>query len=218
MFLRFREEPIAVVGDIHSRFHQVFVSEEDRDALQFLWYQDGDLDKPLVTYRRRCIHLGGIYSPSVASFALRRIAEDNETNACEKAIHTIYKNFYLDDLGKSFSTVEEAFDMIKQLCSLLKSEGFHLIKFIFNSKSFLEIIPNENLASNVLNFANRELPIQKALVIYWDAETDRRQVKVRIRLQLHTRRGLLSMMGQTYDPLGLLQPFLLPARRVLQQA
>ena len=32
VFLRFREEPIAVVGDIRSMFHQVFVSEEDRDA------------------------------------------------------------------------------------------------------------------------------------------------------------------------------------------
>ena len=156
--------------------------------------------------------------PRHRSFALRRTAEDNETNTCEKVIHTVYKNFYVDDLCKSFSTVEEAVEMIKQLCTLLKSGGFHLTKFVSNSKSFLETIPNENLASNVLNFADRELPIQKALGIYWDAETDRLQVKVKIRPQPHTRRGLLSMIGQTYDPLGLLQPFLLPARRVLQQA
>ena len=68
--------------------------------------------------------------------------------------------------------------MIEQLCSLLKSGGFHLTKFISNSKSFLETIPNEKLASNVSNFA-----IQKALFIYWDVETDRLQVKVKIRPQ-----------------------------------
>ena len=117
VFLRFREEPIAVVGDIHSMFHPVFVSEKDRDALRFLWYQDGDLEKPLATYCMK-VHLFGSTSlPSVASFALRRTAEDNETNTCEKVIHTVYKNFYVDDLCKSFSTVEEAVEMIKQLCT-----------------------------------------------------------------------------------------------------
>ena len=54
--------------------------------------------------------------------------------------------------------------MIKQLRSLLKSGNFHLTKFISNSKSFLETIPNENLASNVLNFTNRELPIHKVTI------------------------------------------------------
>ena len=44
VFLRFRQEPIAEVGDIKSMFHQVFVAEEDRDALRFLWF-------PGVTWR-----------------------------------------------------------------------------------------------------------------------------------------------------------------------
>ena len=133
VFLRFREEPIAVVGDIRSMFHQVFVSEEDRDALRFLWYEDGVLEKLLVTYRIK-VHLFGSTSwPSVASFTLRRTAEDNETNACEKIAHAVYKNFSVDDLCQFFLTVKEAVEMIKQLCSLLKSGGFHLTKFISNT-------------------------------------------------------------------------------------
>ena len=138
VFLRFREESIAVVGDIRSMFYQVFVSEEDRDALRFLWYQDGDLEQPLVTYCMKVHLFGSISSPSVALFALRRTAEDNETNACEKVIHAVYKNFYADDLCKFFSTAEKAVEMIKQLRSLLKSGNFHLTKIISNSKSFLE--------------------------------------------------------------------------------
>ena len=124
----------------------------------------------MVTYRMKMHLFGSTSSPSVTSFALRRTEEDNETNACEKVIHTVYKNFYVNDLCKSFLTVEEAIEMIKQLCSLLKNGGFQLTKFIFNNKSFLGTIPNENFVSNVLNFVNRELPIQKALEIYWDAE------------------------------------------------
>ena len=86
----------------------MFVSEEDRDALWFLWYQDGDLEQPLVTYRMKVHLFGNISSPSVALFALRRTAEDNETNAYEKVIHAVYKNFYADDLCKFFSTAKEA--------------------------------------------------------------------------------------------------------------
>ena len=113
VFLRFREEPIAIVGDISSTFHEVFVSKENRDALWFLWYQNGDREKPLVTFRMK-VHLFGSTSlPSVASFAIRRTAKGNKTNACEKVIHTVYKNFYVDDLCKSFLTVEEAVEMIK---------------------------------------------------------------------------------------------------------
>ena len=115
VFLRFREEPIAVIGDIRSMFHQVFVSEKDRNALRLLWYQDGDLEKPLMTYRMKVHLFGSTSSPSVASFALRRTAEDNETNTCEKVIHRVCKNFYVDDLCKSFSTVEEAVETIEQL-------------------------------------------------------------------------------------------------------
>ena len=45
VFLHFRQEPIAIIGDIKSMFYQVFMSEQDRDALRFLWYPDSDLRK-----------------------------------------------------------------------------------------------------------------------------------------------------------------------------
>ena len=97
------------------------------------------------------VHLfGSTSSPSVASFALRRTAEDDETNTCEKVIHTVYKNFYVDDLCKSFSTAEEAVEVIKQLCTLLKSGGFHLTKFVSNSRSFLETVLENKPASSLV--------------------------------------------------------------------
>ena len=36
--LRFREEKIALVGDIESMFHQMKVRPEDQDSLRFLWW------------------------------------------------------------------------------------------------------------------------------------------------------------------------------------
>ena len=34
---RFRQEEVAVMGDIEGMFHQVWVSPKHRDALRFLW-------------------------------------------------------------------------------------------------------------------------------------------------------------------------------------
>ena len=34
---RFREEPVVIMGDNESMFHQVMVQREDRSFLRFLW-------------------------------------------------------------------------------------------------------------------------------------------------------------------------------------
>ena len=45
---RFRQEPVAVIADIKSMFHQVKVDPADGDALRFLWWPQGDLSaKPV---------------------------------------------------------------------------------------------------------------------------------------------------------------------------
>ena len=43
VFLRFRQEQIAIVGDIKNMFYQVFVDEADRDAFRFFWFPEGDV-------------------------------------------------------------------------------------------------------------------------------------------------------------------------------
>ena len=45
VLMRFRQENIAVMGDIESIFHQVNVSEEDTESLRFLWWPGGDLKR-----------------------------------------------------------------------------------------------------------------------------------------------------------------------------
>ena len=44
-----------------------------------------------------CIFFEGVWSPSCASFALRRVAADHKMNFPEETIRTVIKNFYADD-------------------------------------------------------------------------------------------------------------------------
>ena len=65
------------MADIETMFHQVRVSIKDVNALRFLWYPDGDLTLAPTEYQMMVNLFGGIWSPSCATFALRKVAEDN---------------------------------------------------------------------------------------------------------------------------------------------
>ena len=98
---RFREEPVAFMADIEAMFYQVRVPSSDCDALRFLWWPDGDLDKQPEEYEMRVHLFGGASSPSCANFALKRTAKDNEADFDPKVIETVQRNFYVDDCLKS---------------------------------------------------------------------------------------------------------------------
>lgn len=74
---RFRQEPVAVMGDIRAMFHQVKVVGQDRNLLRFLWWPEGDLSKELQDYRMTSHLFGAVSPPSCDCYALRRTATDN---------------------------------------------------------------------------------------------------------------------------------------------
>ena len=98
---------------------------------------------------------------------------------------------------------------------LLKKGNFRLTKFVSNVKEVLAAIPaNERTIKN-LDLDN--FPIQRALGLQWDTETDTFGVNVSLSPKNDgTRRGL-STISSTFDPLGMIAPVLLPAKRVMQK-
>jgi len=74
---RFRQEPVALMSDIEAMFHQVHVLPKDCDALKFLWWSDGDIDRFPEEYQMMVHLFGGASSPSCANFALQKTAIDN---------------------------------------------------------------------------------------------------------------------------------------------
>lgn len=83
VLFRFRQEKVALVGDIKSMFHQVKVPPEDQDSLRFLWWS-GSFD--IYTY-----------SPCSANFALLRTAEDNWKEFDPVTVDTLRENYDVDD-------------------------------------------------------------------------------------------------------------------------
>ena len=171
ILIRFRQDPIALIADIEAMFHQVKVKPEDCDALRFLW-SDGDVEGPAVAFKMLVHIFRAKSSPCCANKALLQTANDNESKCGKDVADVVRRNFYVDDLLKSTTTIEKATDLALKLIDLLAQGGFRLTKFMSNRKEVLRKIPVGERATPALDLDLDKLPINRTLGLSWDAETD----------------------------------------------
>ncbi|XP_042586291.1 uncharacterized protein LOC122138292 [Cyprinus carpio] len=219
VLLRFRQESVAVMGDIQAMFHQVRVAEEDRDFLRFLWWQNGVFTKEVSVFRMTVHLFGAVSSPSCAAFALRKTADDHQCEFHEEVVQTLKENFYVDDCLKSVASEEEAVSLVQDLSNLCQQGGFNLTKWISNKRTVLQTLPEECRAKEwkELDLDKDSLPVERALGLLWCAETDSFKFKLEIQEKSCTRRGMLSVSSSVYDQFGILGPVVLPAKIMLQE-
>ena len=220
VLLRFRQAPIALMADIEAMFYQVKVPPAERDSLRFLWWPDGNLQAAPKIYRM-CVHLfGGSWSPSVCSYALRQTALDtHEDDSRSEARKAILNNFYVDDCLVSVEDVNTATKLAADLMTLLKEGGFRLTKWVSNTPTVLESIPEDERAKDVkgLDLNLDALPVERALGMTWNVELDCFVYKFSPKIKPMTRRGILSVLSSVYDPVGYASPFTLRAKLILQE-
>ena len=231
VFLRFRANPVALISDIEKMFHQVRVRPEEQAALRFFWRNPGDHSPPLV-YQMTVHVFGGISSPSVCAFALRKTAEDNRDQFPDVA-DIIVRNFYVDNFLGSTNTEEEAISVAQQLTQMLRLGGFRLTKWVSSSRAVMASIPEQERAEPTLDLSKDQLPIERTLGVLYSSEDDcfffrpaldsgaRRVRKTnsqasKVAFSAGSHRSILSAVSTIYDPLGFLSPVVITAKCLLQ--
>jgi transposase InsO family protein len=68
-----------------------------------------------------------------------------------------------------------------------------------------------------LDLLRDTLPTERTLGIVWDVHNDMFKFKSVLQEKPMTRRGMLSITSSVYDPLGLVSPFILPAKLLIQE-
>ena len=111
VLLQFREEQLAVTGDIEAMYHQVKVPENQRCFLLFLWWKDSDSSKVIADHEMTAHVFGGISSPSCSNCALKKTAVDNIKKHGEDVSSILRRNFYVGDMLKSFPSPKIAVDI-----------------------------------------------------------------------------------------------------------
>lgn len=190
-------------------------SPPDRDALRFLWYPIGK-DEP-ETYCMNVHIFGAKDSPSIANFSLPKTAKDNAAFFSEDVVKSVEKDFYVDDLLKSFSSDQKAMKFAKDLIDLLLKGGFRLTKWCSSSMKVLASIPEAERADPSLNLDLDQLPVKRALGLHWTVEDDTLKFSIVKLDNPETKRGVLATIASLYDPLGFATPITLVVKALLQR-
>ena len=127
VLLRFKKSEVAVASDIESMFHRVACSEDDTDALRFLWW-DFSSDEPPSHYKMTVLLFGKADSLCIAAWALQETAADNEAAFEEEICEIVKKNFYVDDGLFSKPSTEQAVHSSLELMRMLRKGNFRLTK------------------------------------------------------------------------------------------
>ena len=214
---RFRLGKIAVSADITEMFMQVKMPEETRNAFRLLWWPDGDMDQHATEYRMTVHPFGAISSPFCANFALKETFKRHAHIVSSSMGENLGDSFYVDDFLGSFDDAKTAIRCAQELVTILEKGGFHLTKWISNCREVLQSVPEAERAGSLRELGKQPLPVERTLGVQWDAETDEFLFQLNMPLRSTTRRGILSAVASLYDPLGLVSPWLLPGKILLQR-
>ncbi|XP_021180355.2 uncharacterized protein LOC110369531 [Fundulus heteroclitus] len=219
VLLRFRKHPVAVTADIQQMFYCFLVREDCRDVLRFVWYKDNDTQKELVDYRMRVHVFGNSPSPAVATYGLRRAAQQGEAKYGSDVRHFIDRDFYVDDALKSVPTVGDAIDLLKRTQRMLADSNLHLLKIASNKVEVMDAFSDQDRAKDLqgLNLFKDDLPDQHSLGVKWNIMEDYFTFHIPHTDKPYTRKGVLSTVNSVFDPLGFLSPIIIQGRLLLRE-
>ncbi|XP_038116910.1 uncharacterized protein LOC119769083 [Culex quinquefasciatus] len=192
----FRERRVAFGGDIREMYHQLKIISGDKQAQRFL-FRDNINEEPKV-YVMDVATFGSKSSPASAQYVKNRNAEEH-AGQYPDAVAAIINRHYVDDYFDSVDTVEEAVKRAKQIRN-----------WVSNSPEVLTALGEEKPMSPVLLNQDKQTPSERVLGVRWDPELDEFAFAV-----MHREELMNCVMG-FFDPLGLLSPFTIHGKIIIQ--
>ena len=161
---------------------------------------------------------GNTSSPAVATFCLRKTADVGEQVFSSDARDFVYNNFYVDDGLKSVASPTEAIDLLIRTRAMLATANLRLHKIASTHPEVTHAFPREDQASDLryLDVSLDTVPVQRALGVQWDISADAFTFNLSLGKRSFTRRGVLSILNNLYDPLGLASPVIIRGKLLLR--
>ena len=214
ILIRFRTFPYALKSDIRKAFLQIEIDEGDRDLLRTLWIEHGEV----WIYRFARLPFGLTCAPFILAATLKKHLASSGLSP-EKQ-HDIFRSFYVDDNVMGTNTLEELVDLKSSMVDLFEEAGMTLTQFNSNHPEM----------RSILSQSEPELPKKEPVLgVLWDLIEDTLSINMEsdilplgpgksktVKAHKNTKRGVYSRIGQTYDPLGLLSPFIFMGKLILR--
>lgn len=215
---QFRDFAIAMVADVSRMYRRIHLRLADRDFHRFIFEDDQGV---MTTFRMTTVTFGVKASPFCASRVLQQLAlEQQEQHPLAAAV--VKSSFYVDDVLTGAATVPQALHLREQLNLVLDSGNLPLCKWRSNSQELLNTIPPELRELSNLTLSSSPMDQQKALGVLWSTALDDMHVATPSpppsSSSALTKRQLVSIVAQIYDPMGWFGPTLIMPKVLAQQA
>ena len=236
LLLRWREERVAMVGDIRKMFHSIYLEETESHCHRFLWRNMESCRDPDIYVITR-VNMGDRPASAIATEALRATAVLSEKTFPEASC-LIIKSTYLDDLIDSRPSMDKAVSLANETNTVLQKGGFQVKCWQFSMKdsatnatgtdSTVKLLKGSNETETAVLGVNWN-PLEDTIVFHvsLNFSTKKRGVHTEPNLSAAdiphsipmnlTRRIVLQQVMSIYDPLGIICPFTLKAKILLRK-
>ena len=202
ILLRFRRWSIGLFADVESAFHAINLNPVDQDVCRFL------LPKSDGTFRHmrfRVLPFGLNCSPyllnAVISHHLNKYPHTN-------TIHELQNNIYVDDFISGCDQIETAKIIHDEANEILLNGGLKLTKWATTDKRVQELVGCTK--SDETFILGMKLNLEHDTFSFSQYDFSHLSVEF-------TKRVLLTLIAKPYDPNGMLSPFIMAGKIILQQ-
>ena len=212
LLLRCRLSPVVLLADIEKAFLQVGLHPADRDATRFLWYKDPS--KPecsndnLAVYRFCRVPFGFIISLFLLQATIHHHLDQTE----DPRAKVIADNIYVDNLVLGQDSEQDAINMYHSATSIFTKASMNLREWSSNSDVVRAALPGQP------DFLHSPVSV---LGLRWSATQDTFRIPCFQPLALQsafiTKRQVLQLVAQVYDPHSLFTPVLLAGKLFLRR-
>ena len=209
ILLRFRENKIAISGDIKKMYHAVKISLLDQHTHRFLW-RNLKVDRKPDVYVMTSVSFADKPAGNIAMAALHKTAEYAKQIYPEAAF-TILRNTYVDDVIGSFGDAATAEKVMKEIDELIRRGGFAIKGWVTSDTKSID----ETEYTKILLKEDH-----KVLGMVWERSADEFKYHIKLNLcskrklnpklglrnpeipEILTKRMILSQMNSIFDPFG----------------
>ena len=224
ILMRLRKFEFVVTSDISEMFLKILLDPEHRKFHRFV-FQDEVWEWLVILF-------GNLSSPNASQKVLELCCLLFGENLPE-AVETILNSCFMDDCCDTRETEEKAAQLVRELVELLANANMSICKFYSNSKLALEAC-DENLLAKQIKFEDKTVVYETSKVLgmaYSADETDSlhfvgkfqsqsqwtsRKGTTVVKAEDWTKRLVLQAAAAIFDPTGLISPYTVCAKRIMQ--
>ena len=180
ILLRWREERVAMIGDIRKMFNAVHLKVLEQHCHRFLW-RNLEQHRPPDVYVIQRVNMGDKPAPAISTEAVYKTAELFHGDS-PRAADLLKNSSYVDDLIDSQPSKSEALTIVKETEEMLDKGGFSVKCWQFSGESkprvYAELIKPETLDNHTEQSKQRVVMLKgtdqnlRVLGLGWNPEDD----------------------------------------------